>query len=260
MISNTVVLAGKRLRVWTGGAGPALLLLQSAWGDAETSWKAVWDELSRSYSVVAPDLPGLGGSDAPDSISLAASAGLLKDLLGHLGIERAAVVGNSFGVAVALELAAAHPERVGRLIAVNGTNMPVIPAFLRNLMAMPSLSPFFRRAIHNVTYSDKAFSRAFPDRDRLPPGFLETIRRLEEQHIGVTFRTFLNQSIEQKRPEVPATVIWGTGDGLVSARQAARFRTWLGDARFVPLEGAGHMPQLEQPAAFVDAVRTAEGR
>jgi len=254
MIAKSIVLAGKRLRVWTGGEGPALLLLQSAWGDAEMSWSPVWDGLSRSFSVVAPDLPGLGASEATEIISLAASARLVKDLLGHLGLGRAVVVGNSFGVALALELAAAYPDRVSRLIAVNGTSLPVIPAFLRKLMAMPSLAPFFRRMIHNVTYSDKAFARAFPDRHRLPPGFIEKVRQFEEQHIGVTFQTFLNKASPQKRPETPTTVIWGTGDLLVPARQTAGFRKWLGEPQFIPLEGAGHMPQLEMPREFVEAV------
>jgi pimeloyl-ACP methyl ester carboxylesterase len=259
MLSKNAVCAGRRLRVWTGGSGPALLLLQSAWGDAEMNWSSVWDVLSGSFSVVAPDLPGLGASGATDSISLAASAGVLKDLLDRLGIARTAVAGNSFGVALALELANADPERVRRLIAVNGTSLPVVPAFLRKLMARPSLAPFFRRVVHNVTYSDKAFARAFPNRDRLPAGFVEKIRQFEEQHSRVTFNTFLNQSMPQKRPSVPATLIWGTGDRLLPARQIATFRKWLGDAPFVPLEGAGHMPQLEQPAAFVDAVRRATG-
>jgi pimeloyl-ACP methyl ester carboxylesterase len=259
MIATNVVLAGKRLRVWTGGEGAALLLLQSAWGDAEMSWSTVWDGLSRSFSVVAPDLPGLGASDAPESISLAASARHLAELLDQRGIDRTVVVGNSFGVALAIEFAAAYPERTRRLIAVNGTSLQVIPAFLRKLMARPSLGQFFRLMIHNVTYSDKAFAKAFPNRDRLPPGFIEKIRHFEEQHIGLTFNTFLNQSQPQKRTSVPAAVIWGTGDRLVPGRQAAGFRKWLGEAAFIPLEGAGHMPQLEQPAAFVDALHRAAG-
>ncbi len=254
MMSKTVDLASYRLRFWTGGSGPALLLLHSAWGDAEMSWAPVWNDLSRSFTIVAPDLPGFGSSEPTETVSLPASALVLRGLLDHLGIGRATVIGSSFSVAVALEFAAGYPERTDRLVGVNGVRLPYLPVSLRKIMALPAVAQHARRAMRNATYSDGAFSKAFPDHDRLPAGFLEKIRHFEEQHSLIVFRSFLNQTAPQRQPAVPVTLIWGTGDRLVSRRQAANFRKWLGGHQFIPLEGAGHMPQVEMPTAFIEAV------
>jgi len=67
-----ITVSRRRIHVWTGGEGPALLLLHSAWGDAEMSWASVWNELSRSFTVIAPDMPGFGLSEPAVKSSLSA--------------------------------------------------------------------------------------------------------------------------------------------------------------------------------------------
>jgi pimeloyl-ACP methyl ester carboxylesterase len=116
----------------------------------------------------------------------------------------------------------------------------------------------FRKFIRSMTYSDKAFSNAFPNPDKLPAGFFARIRQYEGQQSRVVFDTVMRQSMPQKRPSVPATVIWGTGDRLTSMQQAESLRKWLGKPDFVPIEGAGHMPQIERPAEFVEAMNQVE--
>jgi pimeloyl-ACP methyl ester carboxylesterase len=69
-----LTLSGMRVHVWTGGTGPVLLLLHSAWGDGSMSWAAVWNDLSQSFTVVAPDLPGFGLSEPLDEPTLLANA------------------------------------------------------------------------------------------------------------------------------------------------------------------------------------------
>jgi pimeloyl-ACP methyl ester carboxylesterase len=87
------------------GDGPVLLLIHGIAGSSAT-WREVMPTLAERYTVVAPDLIGHGRSDKPPGdYSLGAYASAMRDLLGALGIERASVVGQSFGGGVALQLA-----------------------------------------------------------------------------------------------------------------------------------------------------------
>ncbi len=250
-----IIIAGKRLHAWVGGAGQALLLLHSAWGDAEMSWAPVWNELGRSFTVIAPDLPGFGASDPLDRPTLAANAKVLRTLLDDQKAGRAVVVGNSFAAAIAIEFASSFPERTRHLVLVNGGYLPALPGFMKKLIKLRVVEERFRRFMRSFTYSDKAFARSFPDPEVLPPGFFERIRRNEEKQSRNTFDTFMNQAGPQARPKVPSTLVWGTSDRLVTMRQAELLRKWLGAAAFVAIDGAGHMPQVEKPEEFVEAIK-----
>ncbi len=249
-----LVLSGKRVHAWIGGAGPALLMVHSAWGDASMSWAPVWNGLSRSFTVLAPDLPGFGASDPLDVPTLSADAGVLKALLDSRKAGRAIVVGNSFGAAIAIEFAAAFPESTRLLVLVNGGYVPALPWFMRKLIGLPALEKPFRALIRKATYSDKALAKAFPDPAKLPSGFFDRIRANEEKQSRVVFDTVLNQKKPQARPAVPVAMIWGTGDRLLTPNQLKTLRKWLCSAEFVPLDNAGHMPQVERPEEFAAAM------
>ena len=250
-----IMLSGKRVRVFTGGTGPALLLLHSAWGDAEMSWSPVWSGLSESFTVIAPDLPGFGASERLDAPTLSANARVMKELLDAQKINAAIVAGNSFGAAVAIEFASSFPGRTLCVVLVNGGYLPLLPGFLRSLISLPIAEKRFRTFLRNFNYSDKAFAKAFPNPGKLPPLFFDRIRRNEEKQSRIVFDTFMRQTQSQMPPPVPAAMIWGTGDRLVTMRQAGIIRKWLGNPDFVPIDGAGHMPQVERPSEFVEAMK-----
>jgi len=254
-----LMLSGRKVTIWTGGVGPALLLLHSAWGDAEMSWQPVWNELARSFTVIAPDLPGFGASDPLVAPSLAANARLLRELLDSRNVDRAIVAGNSFGAAVAIEFATSFPDRTQNLVLVNGGFLPALPGFMRKLLRLRYAEKKIRSLMRKMTYSDKAFAKAFPDPEKLPPGIFERIRRNEESQARTVFNTFMNQTAPQRTPAVPVAFIWGTGDRLTSMKQAGLVRTWPSAPKLVPLNGAGHMPQLEQPKEFVEALKIGSG-
>ena len=253
--SINLTISGQRVHAWAGGAGPCLLLLHSAWGDAEMSWVSVWKELSSFFTVIAPDMPGFGASDALRHPSLARNAALLKDLLDSLKIDSAIVLGNSFGAGVAGEFAAAFPERTIRLVLVNGGFLPALPRMIKSILAVPFIEKGFRKLMRTMTYSDKAFARAFPNPGKLPPKFFARIRAKEENQARIVFDTFMNQASAQQLPSVPVTIIWGTGDRLTTMKQAGVTGRWPVEPDFVSITGAGHMPQLEAPMEFIEAVK-----
>ena len=100
------------------GSGPGV----SAWAN----WRLTIPALSRSYRVIAPDMVGFGFSDRPKGVAYAKDTWIAQaiGLLDALGIEKAHVVGNSFGGAIALAMAIRHPERVGRLALMGAVGVP----------------------------------------------------------------------------------------------------------------------------------------
>jgi len=211
-----LVIAGKRLHAWTGGAGQALLLLHSAWGDAEMSWAPVWNELSRSFTVIAPDLPGFGASDPLDGPTLSANANILKTLLDDQKTGPAIVVGNSFAASIAIEFAASFPERAKHLVLVNGGYLPALPGFMKKLLRLRAVEERFRRFMRSFTYSDKAFAKAFPDPVALPPGFFDRIRKNEDEAIPERLR-YLHE------PDRAAGAAIGPLDSPLGNRRQARY-------------------------------------
>src|SRR5512144_1385083 len=213
-----VLLSGKRVRFFTSGTGPALLLLHSAWGDAEMSWSPVWSGLSESFTLLAPDLPGFGASEPFDAPTLAANARVMKELLDSQKINAVIVAGNSFGAAVAIEFASSFPRHTVCVVLVNGGYLPLLPDFVRKLIFLPMVEKRFRAFMRNFNYSDNAFAKAFPNPGKLPPLFFDRIRRNEEKQSRIVFDTFMRQTQSQMPPPAPAAMIWGTGDRLVTMR------------------------------------------
>ena len=100
------------------GSGPGV----SAWAN----WRAVLPVLGENHRVIAPDVLGFGYTERPGGITydMATWTEHLLGLLDALGLEQVAVVGNSFGGALALNLATCHPERVSRLVLMGSVGVP----------------------------------------------------------------------------------------------------------------------------------------
>src|SRR6266496_6422447 len=99
--SRTAKIDNVDLHYLTAGHGPALILLH---GYAETSrmWRPIIPLLAEKFTVIAPDLPGIGESSIPaDKIDMISSASRIHSLVRSLGIEKAKVVGHDIGLMVA---------------------------------------------------------------------------------------------------------------------------------------------------------------
>jgi pimeloyl-ACP methyl ester carboxylesterase len=102
---------GHRVRYLTTGEGPPLVLLHGV-GTSSGEWSWVLPELARNNLVYAIDLPGYDGSYEPPDYSPAYTASFVSSFLDAVGVERAVVVGNSFGGLVSLHLALSNPARL----------------------------------------------------------------------------------------------------------------------------------------------------
>lgn len=131
---TVVDVAGVRTRVHARGSGDAVLLIHGSGpgASAEANWRLLMPVLDERFMVVAPDLIGFGDTDCPDDFpfTLRAWTDHVIAVIDGLGVERAHVIGNSFGGAVALDIAIRYPERLGRLVLMGsvGTHFPITEA------------------------------------------------------------------------------------------------------------------------------------
>jgi pimeloyl-ACP methyl ester carboxylesterase len=110
------------------GKGPAVLLLH---GYAETSrmWRPLIPKLAEKFTVIAPDLPGIGDSSIPsDKIDMISAADRIHALVRSLGVEKARVVGHDIGLMVAYAYAANFPNETEKL-ALMDAFLPGVPGW-----------------------------------------------------------------------------------------------------------------------------------
>ncbi len=116
---RTKVVDGLSIQYLSAGHGPAIVLLH---GYAETSrmWRPLIPRLAATYTVVAPDLPGIGGSAIPESgLDMTHAAIRMHALVRGLGIDKAVVVGHDIGLMVAYAYAAQFPAEVEKLVLMD---------------------------------------------------------------------------------------------------------------------------------------------
>src|SRR6266404_6496431 len=117
--SRTADVDGVRLQYLTAGKGPAVILLH---GYAETSrmWRPLMPLLAERFTVIAPDLPGIGDSAIPaDGSDMKTAAMRIHALARKLGVEKARVVGHDIGLMVAYAYAAEFPAETEKLVVMD---------------------------------------------------------------------------------------------------------------------------------------------
>src|SRR3954468_17230889 len=177
---RTAIVGGVKLQYLTAGRGPAVVLLH---GYAETSrmWRPLMPRLAEHFTVIAPDLPGIGGSDIPkDGLDMTHAAIRIHDLVKGLGIEKAVVVGHDIGLMVAYAYAAQFPAETEKLVLMDAFlpgvdgweaiyNNPSIWHFRFNGSTPEALVKGRERIYFEHFWNDFAADRmrSIPDADRL---------------------------------------------------------------------------------------------
>jgi len=126
--SKTAAIHGVTLHYLTAGHGTPLILLH---GYAETSrmWTPIIPVLAERFTVIAPDLPGIGDSDIPaHGLDMKSAAITIHDLAKSLGVQKAEVVGHDIGLMVAYAYAAQFPSEVTKLVLMDAF-LPGVPGW-----------------------------------------------------------------------------------------------------------------------------------
>src|SRR5664280_2354796 len=218
------------------GSGPALLLIHGIAGSSAT-WREVMPTLARHYTVIAPDLIGHGQSAKPvGDYSLGAYASGMRDLLGVLGVERATMVGQSFGGGVALQLAYQHPECCERLVLVDSGGLGREVSWVLRLMTlpgtefiMPALFPsivrergndvsrmLHRRGVRMSRIGEMWSAYASLTQSANRHAFVRTIRAVIDpggQTLSAMDRLHL-------AAQLPTLIVWGDNDTIIPVSHA----------------------------------------
>src|SRR6266702_2845241 len=117
--SRTAEVEGIKLHYLTAGQGPAVILLH---GYTQTSrmWRPIIPLLAEKFTVIAPDLPGIGDSEiSADGLDMKTAATRIHALARSLGVGKARVVGHDIGLMVAYAYAAQYPAEVEKLVLMD---------------------------------------------------------------------------------------------------------------------------------------------
>lgn len=237
----------RNLRVRDEGESkrPPLVCVHGA-GSSSVVWMEVVRRLSPRRRVVAPDLPGHGQSDrwhAPDDVSIAMYRDAVGTVCAQLSIERAILMGHSMGALVALDAAAAWPERVAGLVLVNGgVRLPVAPELLVKLTGDFTR---FGKWLARVVWSPST-----------PRDVIErwgTIAFTADQEVTFAdFRAVERYDGGSRAPKVraPTLVLGGEDDLMTPPRLTRELAAAVPGARAVVVPEAAHMLAQEQPERF----------
>lgn len=267
--SRSATVNGVKLHYLIAGHGPAVILLH---GYAETShmWLPLIPRLAEKFTVIAPDLPGIGDSGIPkDGIDMKSAAVFIHGLATALGITRARVVGHDIGLMVAYAYAAQFPAETEKLVVMDAFlpgvegweavyNNPAIWHFRFNGPTPEALVKGRERIYFEHYWNDFAAdkTRSIPEADRVL--YTAAYSRPGRIRAGWAYFVAFPQTakdfalLSQTKLNMPVLAIGGgKANGELLGRQMKLVAT---DATVLVLKNTGHWLMEERPQQTMDAL------
>lgn len=242
---TSIRLAG--MTVESDGEGPAIVMLHEL-GGTSNSFQAMVPALA-GFRIVRPDLPGAGRSPAPPQrITVETLVDAVANAATHLGINRAHIVGHSFGTLIGQHMAARHPERVASLTLFGPILEPqdAARARLRDRAAtarnegMCSVADqLTQSALSSATANDNPVAVAFVRESHMrqdAEGFARSCEALAQA-----------EKADHRLVDCPALIVTGDEDAIGPASVAQELADKIGNAKTVVLHRCGHWTPIEKP-------------
>lgn len=264
-----IALNGIKVNYAIAGQGPAMLLLHG-WPFTWFTWHRLIPELARNFTVIAPDMRGIGGSSKPDaSYDVQTLADDAAALLAHEGIEHAVVVGHDLGVGVAFMLAQRHPGLVSKLVLTESIVLgaPHAELFMRNppwwvaFHNVPELpealvagkeGPYLDWFFTNLTYEQAGISPIARNQHVAAYSQPGGMRGGFEHYRAFPMTIEQGRIAAQQRFRIPVLALGGELVGDVLYRQMSA----LGDnVTGGKIAGTGHVIQEENPQELLRRLR-----
>jgi pimeloyl-ACP methyl ester carboxylesterase len=247
--------AGCRVSLLRGGAGPPLVYLHGAGGAGR--WMPFMETLSQKFAVLVPEHPGFGESETPAWLdNVGDLAYFYLDFLEALGLDRIHLIGNSLGGWIAAELAVRDQHRLRTLtlvspggIHVQGVSTGDIflwsqPELIRNLYYDAKLA----ESVLSLPVSEKEQDTFL--RNRLTVAKLAWQPRLYNPHLAKWLH----------RVTRPTLIVWGDSDKVIPPAYGSAFRDLIPGSRLEIFPRCGHLPHVEKASEFIAlATRFFEG-
>jgi pimeloyl-ACP methyl ester carboxylesterase len=238
------------------------------------AWSELWwrtsDVLAASgFHVIALDLPPFGFSDRPGSYTRRDQAARINEVLAALKAAPAIIVGHSFGAGAATELVMRHPERVRALVLVDAalgltaplTDAPAIlrPKWIREILVSLTIT--------NPLATKLLLQSLIAKKERAVPEYVEILQRPTSLRnstsdiadwayyfIGADREATSADRTAYARLKLPTAILWGDKDTVTPIEQARDLQTLIPQASLTLLPGLGHIPQIEDPTFFNEAL------
>lgn len=258
---------GSRLRYFTAGTGPPLVLLHTVRTQLDYFQRVIpglWDD----FTVYAPDLPGMGWSDIVPGARYGAAElrSAVVEFVRTLDLRDVTLAGESMGAALSLLASIDVADRVSTVIAFNAYDYPSglergnwFARLIGTSVRAPGIGPIFAR-LENRLILGGVLRGGFTDRDALPPGFLRELRRSGRRAgyprvnraIMRNLSGFRNARSSYPRVSVPVTLVYSEHDWSRPAEREHVARAL--SAETITLPGVGHFSALERPTEMVRIV------
>ena len=262
-IGQSITAAGIRTNYHdSGGAGAPVLLIHgsgpgvSAWAN----WRLVMPALAQQARVIAPDMVGFGYTERPQGFVYNMDAWVRQavGLLDALGIERTDLVGNSFGGALSLALAIAHPERVRRLVLMGsaGVSFPLtegldaVWGYTPSVENMRAIMDYF--AFDQGLMSDDLARLRFEASIR--PGFQESFAAMFPAPRQRWIEALASAEADIRALPHQALVIHGREDRVIPLSTSLTLSSWIQRSQLHVYGQCGHWTQIEHAARFARLV------
>jgi len=260
---------GSKLHYLTAGKGTPLILLH---GYAETSlmWKPIIPALAKRFTVIAPDLPGIGDSDIPASgLDMKSAAIRIHDLAKSLGIQKAEVVGHDIGLMVAYAYAAQFPTEVTKLVLMDAFlpgvagwepiyNNPNIWHFRFNGPTPEALVQGRERIYFDYFWNDFAADKSHSIPEEARQAYAAAYARPGRMHAGwayfVSFLQAAKDFGQLSRTKLTMPVLTIGGDKSLGEALGQQAKLVATDANVVVLKNTGHWVLEENPKETTEAL------
>jgi pimeloyl-ACP methyl ester carboxylesterase len=267
--SRVAEVEGVKMHYLTAGHGPAVILLH---GYTQTSrmWRPIIPLLAEKFTVIAPDLPGIGDSDIPsDGLDMKNGAIRIHGLALSLGVERARVVGHDIGLMVAYAYAAQFPAETEKLVVMDAFlpgvagwedvyNNPGIWHFRFNGPTPEALVKGRERIYFDYFWNDFAAdkTRSLPEADRA--AYAAAYARPGRMRAGwayfVSFQQAAKDFAELSKTKLTMPVLAIGGEKANGTVLGEQMKIVAADSRMIVLKDTGHWVLEEQPKQTTDAL------
>jgi pimeloyl-ACP methyl ester carboxylesterase len=227
-------------------------------------WRDMIPALARDHHVITFDLLGHGGSEKPkDGYGMEEQARRVSAALDRLGVRRATIIGHSMGGMVAAALTELRRPLVASLVLLDtasGKDDSTLP-FTARLGFVPVLGEAIRRVVPDAMIRT-GLEQAFADGFDVPDRFVDDVRDMtytsydDSRAASEDYRDerSVAERLADAKVPVPLLVIFGSQDDIAKPESAADYKVVPG-ARIVLMDGAGHSPHVEKPAATARLIR-----
>jgi pimeloyl-ACP methyl ester carboxylesterase len=233
-------------------------------------WRSTIDTLAATgFRVIALDIPPFGFSERPGGYTRRDQAARTADVLHALRIEGPIIVGHSVGSGVATELVMRHPQGIRGLVLIDAalglTSPPSDPS--------PLIGPkWVREILVSLTVTNPLATKALlrsviARKERALPEYVDILQKPWVLRGSTSdFADWLYDFLGSERTalsadrgsyrnlKLPVTLLWGDQDSVTPLEQARDLQTLLPQATLTLLPGVGHIPQIEDPDMFNNAL------